>query len=74
MLVRDDLKFELSSSRIDDKGHFDATVQGSEFLFVNVYAPNKVYDQCSLSRYLTKNALETFNDYFVFLKCSLVFG
>ena len=50
VLVRDDLEFKLNSSRTDDKGRFiliDATVQGSEFLFVNVYSPNKVPDQCS---------------------------
>ena len=50
VLVRDDLEFKLNSSRTDDKGRFiliNATVQGSEFLFVNVYSPNKVPDQCS---------------------------
>lgn len=50
VLVRDDLEFKLNSSRTDDKGRFIliyATVQGSQFLFVNVYSPNKVHDQCS---------------------------
>ena len=50
VLVRDDLEFVYNSPHIDDKCGFiliDATVQGSVFLFLNIYDPNKVHDQCS---------------------------
>jgi len=39
-LVKDDLKFELKSSVVDTDGRWiliDATVQGSDFLFANIY-------------------------------------
>ena len=49
ILIKDDLEFNLKSSVLDAEGRYilmDATVQGSDFLFVNIYAPNKVQYQC----------------------------
>ena len=49
ILVRSDLDFNLISINSDDEGRsivMEAEVQGSPFLFVNVYAPNKTQDQC----------------------------
>ena len=42
---------------MDSEGHsiiMEADVQGSLFLFVNIYAPNKVQDQCQLFDNLIK--------------------
>ena len=49
VLVRSDLDFNLKSVEVDVQGRYvlvEADVQGSNFLFVNVYAPNKVQEQC----------------------------
>ena len=49
IFIKDYLEFNLKSSVLDAEGRYilmDATVQGSDFLFVNIYAPNKVQDQC----------------------------
>ena len=49
ILVRSDLDFNLRTISCDDEGRsiiIEAEVQGSPFLFVNIYAPNKVQDQC----------------------------
>ena len=49
VLVRSDLDFTLKSVEVDVQGRYvlvEADVQGSNFLFVNVYAPNKVQEQC----------------------------
>ena len=49
VLVRSDLDFNLKSVEADVQGRYvlvEADVQGSNFLFVNVYAPNKVQEQC----------------------------
>ena len=49
VLVRSDLEFNLKSVEVDVEGRYvvmEADVQGSNFLFVNVYAPNKVQEQC----------------------------
>ena len=40
VLVRSDLDFNLKSVVME------AVVQGSNFLLVNIYAPNKVQEQC----------------------------
>ena len=48
ILVRNDLDFNLKRVEIDDNGRYiivQANVQSSEFLFVNVYAPNMVPEQ-----------------------------
>ena len=48
VLVRSDLDFNLISINSDDVGRsivVEAEVQGSPFLFVNIYAPNKTQDQ-----------------------------
>ena len=48
ILVRNDLDFNLQSVEIDDNGRdiiMQADVQSSEFLFVNIYAPNTVPEQ-----------------------------
>ena len=49
VLVRSDLDFSLKSVNLDTEGRsiiMEAEEQGSSFLFVNIYAPNKVQDQC----------------------------
>ena len=49
VLVRSDLDSDLKSFEVDVQGRYvlvEADVQGSNFLFVNVYAPNKVQEQC----------------------------
>ena len=49
ILVRSDLDFNPRTISCDDEGRsiiIEAEVQGSPFLFVNIYAPNKVQDQC----------------------------
>ena len=49
VLVRSDLDFNSKSVEADVQGRYvlvEADVQGSNFLFVNVYAPNKVQEQC----------------------------
>ena len=46
ILIREDLEFELKSANQDHEGHsiiIDAVVQGSDYVFANVYAPNKVF-------------------------------
>ena len=54
VLVRSDLDLNLISINSDDEGHsivMEAEVQGSPYLFVNIYASNKTQDQC---RFLVK--------------------
>ena len=49
VLVRSDLEFDLKYVEVDVQGRYvlvEADVQGSNFLFVNVYAPDKVQEQC----------------------------
>ena len=49
VLVRSDLDFNLRSVEVDTQGRYavmEAVVQGSNFLLVNIYAPNKVQEQC----------------------------
>ena len=49
VLARDDLDFNLISIRRDDEGRYfvlEAEVQGTNFLLVNVYNPNKAQEQC----------------------------
>ena len=61
ILVRDDLDFKLNLARSDDNGRYiimEAEVQGSSFLFVNIYAPNSVQDQCCFYDNLNKNIEE----------------
>ena len=48
--MRDDLEFEIKSSELDSEGRFiliNAIVQGSDCVLINVYAPNKVQEQCA---------------------------
>ena len=48
-LIRKDLYFEDESCLCDPVGRFiilNATVQGVKYVFANIYAPNKVHDQC----------------------------
>ena len=48
-LVRSDLDFKLNSVNADNEGRsliIEAEVQSSAFLLVNIYAPNKVQEQC----------------------------
>ena len=61
ILVRDDLDFKLNFVRSDDNGRYiimEAEVQGSSFLFVNIYAPNSVQDQFCFYDNLNKNIEE----------------
>lgn len=61
ILVKDDLDFKLNSLSSDDKGRYiimEAEVQGSSFLFVNIYAPNSAQDQCCFYDNLNKNIEE----------------
>ena len=47
-LLKNNLEFELKSSKIDKDGRFifiEAKVQEYPFLFVNLYAPNKTNEQ-----------------------------
>ena len=49
-LVRNDLVFEEDSCVCDQNGRFiilNATVQGAKYVLANIYAPNKVYQQCT---------------------------
>ena len=58
VLVRSDLDFSVKSVNLDTEGRaiiMEAEVQGSLFLFVNIYAPNKVQDQCRFFENLNKN-------------------
>ena len=58
ILVRSDLDFSVNSVNLDTEGRsiiMEAEVQGSLFLFVNIYAPNKVQDQCRFLENLNKN-------------------
>ena len=53
VLVRSDLDFKLKSVEVDNEGRYiimEADVQSSNFLFVNIYVPNKVQEPC---RFLT---------------------
>ena len=65
ILVKDDLDFKLNSLSSDAKGRYiimEAEVQGSSFLFVNIYAPNNVQDQCCFYDNLNKNIGENIID------------
>ena len=57
ILVRSDLDFSIKSVNLGSEGRsiiMEADVQGSLFLFVNIYAPNKVQDQCQFFDNLNK--------------------
>ena len=48
ILIKNNLEFELISVRSDEEGRFiflEAFVQDQKFLFVNIYAPNKLSEQ-----------------------------
>ena len=48
ILIREDLEFELKSVNQDHEGRsiiIDVVVQGSDYVFANVYAPTKVQRQ-----------------------------
>ena len=50
VLVKNSLEFELKSTVADENGRYillDVTVQGSNYIMGNVYAPNKIQEQCS---------------------------
>ena len=60
--MRSDLEFNPTSISCDEEGSsiiIEAEVQGLPFLFVNIYAPNKVQDQCRFFDKLNKNILKT---------------
>ena len=49
-LVRDSLEFEIKSVITDDNGRYillNAIVQGSDYILGNIYAPNKIKEQCN---------------------------
>ena len=61
ILVRSDLDFNPRTISCDDEGRsiiIEAEVQGSPFLFVNIYSPNKVQDQCRFFDKFNKNILD----------------
>ena len=63
ILIKDDVEFEYKSSVLDTNGRYiliDATVEGSDFLLVNIYAPNKVQEQCEFFSGL-ETMVEEFN-------------
>ena len=50
IMIRRDLDFEEELCVCDENGRciiLAATVQGVKYVFVNIYAPNKVRDQCT---------------------------
>ena len=50
VLVKNRLEFELKSTVADENGRYillDVTVQGSNYIIGNMYAPNKIQEQCS---------------------------
>ena len=62
ILVREDLEFELKALNADCEGRYillEAVVQGSNYTFVNIYAPNKVQQQSVFFRNLN-DALDLF--------------
>ena len=62
ILIKDNLEFELKSCVLDTEGRYilvNATVQGSDYLFANIYTPNKVQEQCEFFSCLDK-LVETF--------------
>ena len=49
-LVRDSLEFEMKSIITDNNGRcilLNAKVQGSNYILGNIYAPNKIKEQCN---------------------------
>ena len=57
VLIKNDLEFELNSFSIDSEGRhvlLDSTIQSSDFLLVNIYAPNDVTEQCRFFRNLNQ--------------------
>ena len=57
ILLRSDLDFSIKSVNLNSEGRsiiMEADIQGSLFLFVNIYAPIKVQDQCQLFDNLSK--------------------
>ena len=63
ILERDDLDFKLIFVRSDDNGRciiMEAEVQGSSFLFVNIYALYSEQDQCCSYNNLNENIEENF--------------
>ena len=57
-LVRSDLDFKLKSINADNEGRYliiEAEVQGSAYLLVNIYAPNKVQEQCHFFQNVNKS-------------------
>ena len=57
ILVRNDLEFNLKTIQVDNEGRYltmEAEVQSSNFLFVNIYAPIKVQEQCQFFDKLNK--------------------
>ena len=50
VLIKDGLEFDMKSTLADDNGRYillDVTVQGSNYIMGNIYAPNKTKEQCS---------------------------
>ena len=50
VFVRDSLEFEMKSIITNDNGRYillNAKVQGSDYILGNIYAPNKIKEQCN---------------------------
>ena len=60
ILVRSDLEFNLTSIKADDNERYimiEGKVQSLKFLFVNIYAPNKIQEQCRFFDNLIKHLM-----------------
>ena len=68
ILVRDHLDFKLQSVKVDSQGRYillEAAIQDSPFLLLNIYAPNKFFEQCDFFKTISEvlKSLFTISDY-----------
>ena len=73
VLVRDSLEFEMKSIITDDNGRYillNAKVQGSDYILGNIYAPNKIKEQCNFFDELQQKL----DDYFTIQDQRIIIG
>ena len=73
ILIKNNLEFELKSSKIDKDGRFifvEAKVQEYPFLFVNLYAPNKTNEQLTFFGEIG----EELDNFCLEVDCNIVIG
>ena len=73
ILVRDSLEFEMKSIITDDNGRYillNAKVQGSDYILGNIYAPNKIKEQCNFFVELQQKL----DDYFTIQDQRIIIG